>query len=36
MKEQKQTMKEDMKAQDAQLTEYVAKMNSAPENKKVV
>jgi hypothetical protein len=35
MKEQKQKMKEDMKAQDAQLTEQVAKMNSAPEDKKM-
>jgi len=30
MKEQKQKMKEDMKAQDAQLTEQLTKMNSAP------
>jgi hypothetical protein len=35
MKEQKQKMMEDMKAQDTELTEQVARMNSAPENKKV-
>ena len=35
MKEQKQKMKEDMKAQNAELTEHIAKMNSAPEAKKV-
>lgn len=35
MKEQKRTMMEDMKAQDAELTEHVAKMNSAPEDKKM-
>ena len=35
MKEQKQKMKEEMKAQDAQLTEQIAKMNSAPEDKKM-
>lgn len=35
MKKQKQQMKEDMKAQDAQLTEQLAKMNSAPEDKKM-
>jgi len=35
MKEQKQKMKEDMKAQNAELTEHVAKMNSAPEATKV-
>jgi len=35
MKEQKQKMKEDMKAQDAELTEQLAKMNSAPEDKKM-
>ena len=35
MKEQKQKMMEDMKAQDAELTEQVAKMNSAPEDKKM-
>ena len=35
MMEQKQKMKEDMKAQDAELTEQVAKMNSAPEDKKM-
>ena len=34
MKEQKQKMKEDMKAHDAQLTEQLAKMNSAPEDQK--
>ena len=34
MKEQKQKMKEDMKAHDVQLTEQLAKMNSAPEDKK--
>ena len=28
-------MKEDMKAQNAELTEHIAKMNSAPEAKKV-
>lgn len=35
MKEQKQKMMADMKAQDAELTEQVAKMNSAPEGKKM-
>jgi len=35
MKEQKRKMMEDMKAQDAELTEHVAKMNSAPEDKKM-
>ncbi|HSQ40533.1 MAG TPA: hypothetical protein VLM78_10275 [Anaerolineales bacterium] len=35
MKEQKQKMKEDMKAQDAQLIEQLTKMNSAPEDKKM-
>ncbi|WP_348547420.1 hypothetical protein [Chthoniobacter sp.] len=35
MKAQKQKMKEDMKAQDTELTEHVAKMNSAPEDKKI-
>ncbi|OGK08345.1 MAG: hypothetical protein A2Y63_04280 [Candidatus Riflebacteria bacterium RBG_13_59_9] len=35
MKEKKQKMQEDMKAQDAQLTELVAKMNSATEDKKM-
>lgn len=35
MKEQKQKMMADMKAQDAELTEAVAKMNSAPEDKKM-
>ena len=35
MKEQKQKMKEDMKAQDAQLTEQLAEMNRAPKDKKV-
>ena len=34
MMEQKQKMKEDMKAQDAQLTEQLAKMNRAPKDKK--
>jgi hypothetical protein len=34
MKGQKKKMKEDMKAQDAKLTELVAKMNSAPQDKK--
>jgi hypothetical protein len=34
MKEQKQKMMADMKAQDAELTEQVAKMNSAPVDKK--
>ena len=34
-KEQKQKMMADMKAQDAELTEHVAKMNSAPEGKKM-
>jgi hypothetical protein len=35
MQEQKQKMKEDMKAQDAELTEQLTKMNSAPEDKKM-
>lgn len=35
MKRQKQQLKEDMKAQDAQLTEHLTKMNRAPENKKM-
>src|SRR5664279_2022093 len=35
MKEQKQKMKEDMKAQDAQLTEQLADMNRAPKDKKM-
>ncbi|HBJ85253.1 MAG TPA: hypothetical protein DDZ88_15540 [Verrucomicrobiales bacterium] len=35
MKEQKEKMKADMKAQNAELTEHVAKMNSAPADKKV-
>jgi hypothetical protein len=35
MKEQKQKMKAEMKAQDAELTEQLAKMNSAPDDKKV-
>ncbi len=35
MKEQKETMMADMKAQDAELTAQVAKMNSAPEDKKL-
>lgn len=34
MMDQQQKMKADMKAQDAQLTGLVAKMNSAPEDKK--
>ena len=33
--EQKQKMKEDMKAQDAELTEQLTKMNSAPEDQKM-
>ena len=35
MKDQKQKLKEDMKAQDAQLTEQLADMNRAPKDKKV-
>ena len=35
MMEQKQKMKEDMKVQDAQLAEQLAKMNGAPEDKKM-
>jgi hypothetical protein len=35
MKEQKQRMKEDMKAQDTQLTEQLTEMNGAPEDKKM-
>jgi hypothetical protein len=35
MKEQKQKLKEDVKARDAQLTEQLTKMNRAPEDKKV-
>lgn len=35
LKEKKQEMMADMKAQDAKLTEAVAKMNSAPENQKM-
>jgi len=35
MKAQKQKMKEDMKAQDTELTEQVAKMNSAPSDQKL-
>ena len=35
MKEQKQKMKKDMETQAAQLTEQLAKMNSAPEDKKM-
>jgi hypothetical protein len=35
MKAQKQSMKADMRSQDAQLTEQLAKMNRAPENKKM-
>ena len=34
MKQQKQLMKDDMKAQDAQLTEQLANMNRAPEDQK--
>jgi hypothetical protein len=34
MKEKKQKMKEDMKTHDAQLTEHIATMNSAPQDKK--
>jgi len=33
MKAQKQKMMADMKAQDAELTEQITKMNSAPEDK---
>ena len=35
MKEQKQKMMADMKAQDAQLTEQLTEMNRAPEDKKM-
>ena len=35
MKVQKQKMKEEMKAQDAQLTEQITKMNLAPKDKKM-
>lgn len=35
MKERKQKMKEDMKAQDAELTKQIAKMNHAPKDKKM-
>lgn len=35
MKEQKQKMKEDMKVHDAKLTNQIAKMNSAPDDKKM-
>jgi uncharacterized protein HemX len=35
MKEQKQKMKEDMKAQDAQLTEQLTRMNLAPKDQKM-
>jgi hypothetical protein len=35
MKEQKEKMMAEMKAQDAELTAQVAKMNSAPEDKKM-
>ena len=35
MMEQKQKMREDMKAQDAELTEQLTRMNSAPEDKKM-
>ena len=34
MKQQKQNMKDDMKAQDAQLTEQLANMNRAPKDRK--
>src|ERR1035438_9910281 len=34
MKKQKQDMKDDIKAQDAQLTEQLANMNRAPEDQK--
>ena len=36
MKEQKQKMKEDMKAQDAKLTERLSVMNGAPDGRKMV
>ena len=35
MKEQKQSMQADMKAQDAQLTEQLSKMNGAPDDQKM-
>ena len=35
MKEQKEKMMADMKAQDAELTEQVAQMNRAPDNAKI-
>jgi len=35
MKEQKQKMMEDMKAQNSELTEQITKMNNAPEDKKM-
>ncbi len=35
MKDQKQKVMEDTKAQNAELTEHVAQMNSAPEDKKI-
>lgn len=35
MKEHKQKMKEDMKAQDADLTNQITKMNRAPKDKKI-
>jgi len=35
MKEQKEKMMADMKAQDVELTEQVARMNSAPQDKKL-
>lgn len=35
MKEQKRKMKEDMMAQDAQLTKQLAEMNRAPEDKRI-
>ena len=35
MKEHKQKMKEDMKAQDSELTNQITKMNRAPKDKKI-
>ena len=35
MKGHKQKMKEDMRAQDAELTNQISKMNSAPQDKKI-
>ena len=35
MKQQKQSMQADMKAQDAQLTEQLSKMNAAPDDQKM-